>query len=637
MRDRKLKAIEPNQSYLSLQPEENKIQMSEAQDLLSPQRNPLVGMTSRVGNETSIKAHVVRLNQATNGQPARARHSLLRLQRQFGNRYVQRTVAQIKKHDSEESVSVNLQRQCACGGVPGPTGECAQCHQKRLALHRRAHLEGETSKIPPIVYEVLRSPGQSLNASTRSGMEERLGHDFSQVRVHTDTKAAESAEAIDALAYTVGRDVVFGAGQYAPNAPIGRKLLAHELTHVIQQSPIVHTQPNTLELDTLGNIYEQEAEAVATQVTRGNNIVEQLSFSNLPIHRLQRQRRQDTHAGLFEMTRHNPLGGPTFAPQAQYDARIEFLPYRIVDCDQIAMVQTVVSSVGGSLAYGSAARRSRSLTAAEGTEGLGIDRLSGRSLPYYGTTNAGTTGGNAHFGSRTGTNRPDRAWMEDAPGFPGTAASNRTAGQTLSQHFETCAICIQGTDEDAYYGCVSWGFDIDASNNFTEAPFERVSKGTPSGDFLAAARKWNAQTTPVATTDLPIPGHTTRNEHMTLSELNTEIRSLETTLRGLAPGDADVPQITFELRVLRDIRDAIEYNEDQGYLTPVIEMIQAKVGARPDGIWGYDTVRRVKIWQARNGLVTDGRVGSRTLERMGIHRAGDYPLPDTSPTATRVA
>jgi hypothetical protein len=67
-------------------------------------------------------------------------------------------------------------------------------------------------------------------------MEERFGHDFSRVRVHTDAEAAESAQILNARAYTVGRDVVFAAGEYAPHDDLGRRLLAHELTHVVQQS-----------------------------------------------------------------------------------------------------------------------------------------------------------------------------------------------------------------------------------------------------------------------------------------------------------------------------------------------------------------------------------------------------------------
>jgi hypothetical protein len=89
---------------------------------------------------------------------------------------------------------------------------------------------------PPIVHDVLRSPGQPLDAATRAFFEPRLGHNFSKVRVHWDEQAAESAKAVQARAYTVGRDVVFGAGEFAPGSEAGQRLLGHELTHTIQQS-----------------------------------------------------------------------------------------------------------------------------------------------------------------------------------------------------------------------------------------------------------------------------------------------------------------------------------------------------------------------------------------------------------------
>jgi hypothetical protein len=84
--------------------------------------------------------------------------------------------------------------------------------------------------------EILRSPGEALETRTASYMESRFGHDFGKVRVHADPKAAKSARALNALAYTVGSDIVFGAGMYAPETEGGRKLLAHELAHTIQQT-----------------------------------------------------------------------------------------------------------------------------------------------------------------------------------------------------------------------------------------------------------------------------------------------------------------------------------------------------------------------------------------------------------------
>src|ERR1044071_4903932 len=79
-------------------------------------------------------------------------------------------------------------------------------------------LKSQQPEVPPIVHEVLRSPGQLLDRETRTFMEPRFGHDFSRVRLHTDAKAADSARAVNALAYTVGRNIVFAHRQYRPNS-----------------------------------------------------------------------------------------------------------------------------------------------------------------------------------------------------------------------------------------------------------------------------------------------------------------------------------------------------------------------------------------------------------------------------------
>ncbi len=89
---------------------------------------------------------------------------------------------------------------------------------------------------PPIVQEALLAPGRPLEPAPREFMEARIGHDFSQVRIHTGGMAARSAQSVNALAYTVGPNVVFAANQYRPDSVAGRSLLAHELTHVIQQA-----------------------------------------------------------------------------------------------------------------------------------------------------------------------------------------------------------------------------------------------------------------------------------------------------------------------------------------------------------------------------------------------------------------
>lgn len=183
---------------------------------------------------------------------------------------------------------LTIQRKCSCGASAGLAGKCDDCEKKKLAagalqkkltvnepgdayeqeadrvaegvmrmpapvsavsrntapaISRAATGDGGGAEAPAIVHDVLRSSGQPLDAGTRAFMEPRFGHDFSGVRVHTDARAAESARAVNALAYTVGKDVVFGEGQYAPGSGSGQRLLAHELTHVVQQGGGIRSNP----------------------------------------------------------------------------------------------------------------------------------------------------------------------------------------------------------------------------------------------------------------------------------------------------------------------------------------------------------------------------------------------------------
>ena len=185
-----------------------------------------------------------------------------------------------------------LHRKCACGQHTTAGGKCEECKKKsELTLQRPSAGGAEPATVPPIVHEVLRSPGQPLDPVMRAFFEPRFQHDFSdllvksanaeatrhtltmapqddsleqeadqiaeramrasdtsassdaeennpkwlsQVRVHVDSKAAESARALSAAAYTFGTDIVFGASQYSPTTTKGRELLAHELGHALR-------------------------------------------------------------------------------------------------------------------------------------------------------------------------------------------------------------------------------------------------------------------------------------------------------------------------------------------------------------------------------------------------------------------
>jgi Domain of unknown function (DUF4157) len=130
----------------------------------------------------------------------------------------------------------------------------------------------ERAEVPSSVYVPLRSAGQALEGGTRDFMETRFGYDFSRVRVHTDPRAAESARAVNAVAYTIGNDIVFDTDRYAPGTHQGRYLLAHELAHVVQQGGQPPSQIDKLSMTTPGDAHELQANTVAGAVTGGATV-----------------------------------------------------------------------------------------------------------------------------------------------------------------------------------------------------------------------------------------------------------------------------------------------------------------------------------------------------------------------------
>ena len=192
-----------------------------------------------------------------------------------------RVATQVAVPATAQGAALSLQRTCACGQHTVAGGECSECEKTKGSPGGRP--EKSFPNLPSIVSEVVNSAGHPLDASTHDFFSRRFAHDFSgvrvhaspvepltasvspvrnrledeadriaegvmtrgpadgaaelsDVRIHTDSRAAESAKAVNARAYTIGRDVVFGKDEYQPNSLVGRQLLAHELAHVVQQS-----------------------------------------------------------------------------------------------------------------------------------------------------------------------------------------------------------------------------------------------------------------------------------------------------------------------------------------------------------------------------------------------------------------
>ncbi|WP_223532442.1 DUF4157 domain-containing protein [Pseudomonas sp. GL-RE-20] len=164
-----------------------------------------------------------------------------------------------------------LQRKCACGAGAGNSGECESCAAGRQQnLQRKGNGAQGGQSVPASVNETLASPGRPLDADTRDFMESRFDSDFAAVRIHDDSAAGASARDVDAHAFTVGQDIVFGDGQYQPQSESGRHLLAHELAHTVQQQGLQRSGISNLADQ--GPHYqrlEREADFVADSVMRG--------------------------------------------------------------------------------------------------------------------------------------------------------------------------------------------------------------------------------------------------------------------------------------------------------------------------------------------------------------------------------
>lgn len=176
---------------------------------------------------------------------------------------MRQSLVPLKTPSNSDANAVRLQRKCSCE-LTGKT--CSQCSSERLHLQRKAYNPTSSENVPPVVNEVINSSGSALDSTSKNYMATRFGQDFSSVRIHTDDRAQESASLVNAAAYTVGDNIVFGHGQFRPDDPRGKGLLAHELSHVIQQRQGVRNGHSLSD-----EILEKEADSAASSVMEGKS------------------------------------------------------------------------------------------------------------------------------------------------------------------------------------------------------------------------------------------------------------------------------------------------------------------------------------------------------------------------------
>lgn len=425
-----------------------------------------------------------KLGPALSGQ-SRDIHSILYLQRTIGNQAVQRLLQARTEYPRSD-------------GLPDV-------------------------ELSPNGNESIRSSGQSLGPETRPSMDRRFGFDFSKVRIHSDSQAAQSAAALNAQAYTLGNHIVFGANEYTPQTKAGRSLIAHELAHVVQQGGTPAAVQGKLRISSPSDSAEQLADAAAHTVIAGETIPDKsaalgvrdiLRTSSLLHSTIQRAVK--TWGGEYDTDKYKLLASPGVDG---VDIKLRFKPNKHVDAELIGMTQTARSlqkggPVPASTFYASKAEK----TAFEGYRipkgkdaGTMIDRLVSRRIPLYGTNDpaagsslasgvaSGTTQHGYRYTDKAGKLHKRDAFLIDTPALP-------SAMKESSQTFETTALAVKGVQENTFYGSVQWGWEKNAAGKVKKLPLTLVSNDVPSSVFARASEIWNKAKTSKgkATIDLPI-------------------------------------------------------------------------------------------------------------------------------------
>jgi hypothetical protein len=193
------------------------------QSAVQARHDPTAQLSCRLGDASCAGAHAGAIQRSATPSAA----SVLRLQREYGNRFVQRVMGLARKGEGEAEVTPEVEQ----------------------------------------TIQGARGGGQAMDSNVRAQMEPAFGADFGGVRVHTGSQADSLNRSLSARAFTTGQDIFFKQGEYSPGSSSGRELLAHELTHVVQQGgDQVRTK---LTLGQPGDRYEQEADSVARAVVQG--------------------------------------------------------------------------------------------------------------------------------------------------------------------------------------------------------------------------------------------------------------------------------------------------------------------------------------------------------------------------------
>jgi hypothetical protein len=433
-----------------------------------------------------------------------------------------------------------LKRKCAGGSDPllsRPSCEDGPQMQRRSSTHL------DSSEVDADFTSRLGA-GTPLDSTSRAYFEPRFGHDFGNVRIHTGAQADVTAASIQARAFTLGRDVVFAAGEHDTRSASGQRLLAHELTHVVQQgvggpsdeaagatwtagqkaSPDLGTSP--LHATSVGvardvgfarrgpisdpygmgynDIYRR---AGASSLAAVNDLAScegrgmtfnQASFEALPTARRTAVLGLRPHAAgtacdaWFQTLGRSTSGGEfqvdTYAPHASATGDTDKFVGTEIKLRFTPSLNTISDKIGfvqilrpiGLLAN----EVPRATQTSDGQAGWALDRVQGRRSPIYGQDNSGNAAGNTHFGFRRSATDMDPAWIYDKTN------EQRLQGQSLA--FEGTTYALDAT-HNTYLGGVHWGFDVSSAGAVTTRAITIQSLIGPEGIQRRALELWNVQ------------------------------------------------------------------------------------------------------------------------------------------------
>ena len=327
-----------------------------------------------------------------------------------------------------------------------------------------------------------RCSGQSLDAATRASMESQLGHDLGGVRLHTGVEAASAAETLNARAFTVAKDIYFGAYAFSPGTHDGNRLLMHELVHTVQQAPGSSAAPLTkLDVSGPGDPAELEADRIADRWPGGASAG---AVSPVPITAARRAISRaplKTNSGEFEVKNYKENDADKdndTDKDVGAEIDIFFTPAEDIRSQKISFIQIIKPLSDGKPAFFENEKW-------RGTpDGWTLDRLAGMKSPNYAEQNTGLAGGNTIFGKRTSKTDFTKAFMHDGYNVP------RSKGKTCSADAKAFALNVTN---GKYLGGITWGFDTNTSGKVTKKTEAVFSMGNPSGEQAKALAKWNEQ------------------------------------------------------------------------------------------------------------------------------------------------